>query len=45
MEAYANERVSSEKYCKNDLWVDKYRPEKFTQLITMDVSDVITCNF
>ena len=21
-----------------DLWVDKYRPQKFTQLITMDVS-------
>ena len=23
---------------KKDLWVDKYRPQKFTQLITMDVS-------
>lgn len=22
---------------KDDLWVDKYRPQKFTQLITMDV--------
>lgn len=24
---------------KNDLWVDKYRPQKFTQLITMDVKN------
>ena len=24
-------------YGKDDLWVDKYRPKKFTQLITMDV--------
>ena len=25
-----------------DLWVDKYRPQKFTQLITMDVSTLIS---
>lgn len=25
----------------DDLWVDKYRPQKFTQLITMDVKETL----
>ena len=32
-----NKASSSELFQKDDLWVDKYRPQKFTQLITMDV--------
>ena len=29
---------------KEDLWVDKYRPQKFTQLITISVMSLMFCN-
>lgn len=29
--------INDKKNGKDDLWVVKYRPQKFTQLITMDV--------